>query len=148
MCEYPGIRLYNLANFKVLTQIWNWRATFYFLAAFGGLLLVLFLFFRDTFRPLRSTYYQNALANLRKQGPNKPTSVPNSPVEATAKEHTIDVEKDAGCHSDTRRDLRLSLRDVNPFPQFVMVIKRKSNLIILIPSGPSRICNVSGDPTS
>ncbi|KAF7799395.1 hypothetical protein EIP86_010627 [Pleurotus ostreatoroseus] len=48
-----------------LTQGFNWRATFYFLAAFTGLCVVAFVFFKDTFRRERSLTYQQVLRRVR-----------------------------------------------------------------------------------
>ncbi|TFK81687.1 MFS general substrate transporter [Polyporus arcularius HHB13444] len=44
----------------VLTQAFNWRATFWFLAIFVGLCFLLFIPFKDTFRRERSLTYQAA----------------------------------------------------------------------------------------
>ncbi|KAH9846411.1 MFS general substrate transporter [Lenzites betulinus] len=44
-----------------LTQGFNWRATFWFLAIFVGVCFLLFIPFRDTFRRERSLVYQAAL---------------------------------------------------------------------------------------
>ncbi|TFY58682.1 hypothetical protein EVJ58_g6267 [Rhodofomes roseus] len=48
----------------LLTQGFNWRATFWFLTIFSGLCLVSFVFFRDTFRRERSLAYQTALKRV------------------------------------------------------------------------------------
>ena len=45
----------------VLTEAFNWRATFWFIAAFSGLCLLSFLFFSETFRRERSLTYQTVL---------------------------------------------------------------------------------------
>ncbi|KAL1950238.1 hypothetical protein VTO73DRAFT_5362 [Trametes versicolor] len=45
----------------VLTQGFNWRATFWFLAIFVGVCFLLFIPFKDTFRRERSLVYQAAL---------------------------------------------------------------------------------------
>jgi hypothetical protein len=120
----------------VLTKAWSWRATFFFLATFGGILLLLFAFFRDTFRPERSTSYQNALSNLRRRSTKKnqidSASQPKQPLSPNT---SNDVEKAKPAETPVASDVKLSLRDVNPIPQFIMVIKRKNNLITLVPSG-------------
>jgi len=47
----------------MLTQVFSWRATFWLLAAFLGINLVLFvIFFRETFRRERSVTYRRAAA--------------------------------------------------------------------------------------
>ncbi|KAI0761044.1 MFS general substrate transporter [Trametes elegans] len=56
----------------VLTQAFNWRATFWFLAAFVGATLLLFVPFKDTFRRERSLVYQNALKRRVVEQPTKP----------------------------------------------------------------------------
>ncbi|KAH8077265.1 MFS general substrate transporter [Cristinia sonorae] len=45
----------------LLTQAFDWRATFWFLSAFTGICLLSFVFFKDTFRQERSSAYQAAL---------------------------------------------------------------------------------------
>ncbi|KAI0770423.1 vacuolar DHA amino acid exporter [Fomes fomentarius] len=50
-----------------LTQAFNWRATFWFLAIFIGICILAFVFFKDTFRRERSLTYQAALRRRRAQ---------------------------------------------------------------------------------
>lgn len=49
----------------VLTQAFNWRATFWFIAAFVGACFLLFIPFKDTYRRQRSLTYQAALKRRR-----------------------------------------------------------------------------------
>ena len=44
-----------------LTSAYSWRSTFYFIAAIGGISLISFVFFPDTWRKERSLAYQTAL---------------------------------------------------------------------------------------
>jgi len=47
----------------MLTQEFSWRATFWLLAAFLGIILVVFvIFFRETFRRERSVMYRRTAA--------------------------------------------------------------------------------------
>jgi MFS family permease len=49
-----------------LTDQWNWRSTFFFLAAFCSLSMMSFMLFKDTFRRERSSAYQAALAKAKR----------------------------------------------------------------------------------
>lgn len=51
----------------ILTQLFNWRATFWFLVIFGVLSMASFVTFKDTFRRERSLAYQAALQRIREQ---------------------------------------------------------------------------------
>lgn len=144
----------------VLTQLFNWRATFWFLAIFGGLSLLSFILFKDTFRRERSLTYQAALlrmhdANQKMSG--RPSNTGNSPElsqTATAVDlQDLPVQKDdkstqeviateadvEGRGSPARpqvyQDINLSLRGVNPFTPLLMILRRRNNLAILAASG-------------
>lgn len=147
----------------VLTQLFNWRATFWFLAIFGGLSLLSFVLFKDTFRRERSLTYQAALLRMHdanQKMPERHSNTGNSPElsqtatvvdlqdlpiqkddkstqEATATE--ADVEGRDGSGSSARpqvyQDINLSLRGVNPFTPLLMILRRRNNLAILAASG-------------
>lgn len=51
----------------LLTKGFTWRATFYFLAAFGGVSFCSFIFFPDSFRKERSQLYQVATQRALKR---------------------------------------------------------------------------------
>jgi len=51
----------------LLTQAFDWRATFWFLTIFTGICLLVFLFFKDTFRRERSLTYQLACQRIRRR---------------------------------------------------------------------------------
>lgn len=111
----------------------SWRAIFWFLASVAGLIFILFLVvFKDTFRRERSSTYQTVLEKRRQERDQKlcqpavvkvqhevPASVP-SPNEISLKE------------------IKLSFKDVNPFPPLRRVLQRLNNLAILLPSGEPR----------
>lgn len=147
----------------VLTQLFNWRATFWFLAIFGGLSLLSFVLFKDTFRRERSLTYQAALLRMHdanQKMPERHSNTGNSPElsqtatvvdlqdlpiqkddkstqEVTATE--ADVEGRDGSGSSARpqvyQDINLSLRGVNPFTPLLMILRRRNNLAILAASG-------------
>lgn len=144
----------------VLTQLFNWRATFWFLAIFGGLSLLSFVLFKDTFRRERSLTYQAAL--LRMHDANQKMSerhgstghspvmsqtatavdLQNLPVQKADKstQEVIATEADVeGRESPARpqvyQDTNLSLRGVNPFTPLLMILRRRNNLAILAASG-------------
>ncbi|KAH8077264.1 MFS general substrate transporter [Cristinia sonorae] len=51
----------------ILTQAFNWRATFWFLTIFTGICLFAFMLFKDTFRRERSLTYQRIARHLRQR---------------------------------------------------------------------------------
>lgn len=51
----------------ILTELFNWRATFWFLVIFGVVSMISFVLFKDTFRRERSLAYQAALQRTRDQ---------------------------------------------------------------------------------
>lgn len=151
----------------MLTRAWSWRGTFYILAALGGTLFVSFLLFKDTFRRERSLSYQAAVARLRARleakekaalsndNSRKVSLEANAPVPV----HTLENdEQGVDCVQEPQepsnrekrapestptgqagmKDIKLSLKDVNPFPQLLEVFMRKNNTVILFPS-----CNSS-----
>ena len=129
----------------VLTQAFNWRATYWFLVIFGGISLLSFLFFKDTFRRERSTAYQAALRRARQQADSKLTprqstedvkNLEQSHSNDKEKSQSVDIEK--GASSNIPRDfadVKLSLKDVNPLEPLVPILRKLNNLMILIPSG-------------
>ena len=146
----------------ILTQLFNWRATFWFLAIFGGVSLASFVLFRDTFRRERSLTYQAALIRMQTTKRKKSTA-DNTPVlsrTATldvskyqdqkvdkSEQEVISSEKDVESQTITRsavaettgpqniQDITLSLREVNPIAPLLFILRRKNNLTILSASG-------------
>lgn len=109
----------------VLTQTFSWRAVFWFLVIWGGVIFSAFLaLFQDTFRRERSLTYQNVLRR-RTNGGKRASEEPPKDVEA---QPPIATAGDA-------KDITLSLVDVNPFPPYVNILRRKNNLVILMASG-------------
>lgn len=146
----------------ILTQLFNWRATFWFLAIFGGLSLSSFILFKDTFRRERSLAYQAALRRMqivkqrKSSGENTPavsqTTTLNSPdcqdkkIDKSGQE-VVTSEKDAEAqiaNSSTVversepqniQDIKLSLKGVNPVTPLFAILRRRNNLAILAASG-------------
>lgn len=125
-----------------LTQGLSWRAVFWFLCVWGGMIFFAFLFlFKDTFRKERSVTYQNVLnCRLREQQSS----------EANDESRDISKSKEDGENQTTSKDIEaqrtvipasaikdveLSMSDVNPFPAYLLIVSRKNNLLILIASG-------------
>lgn len=108
----------------VLTQAFSWRAVFWFLVIWGGVIFSAFLaLFQDTFRRERSLTYQNVLrrrTNGKRVSEEPPKDVEAQPPIATAGD---------------AKDITLSFVDVNPFPPYVNILRRKNNLVILMASG-------------
>lgn len=148
-----------------LTQTWDWRATFYFLAAFCTLSLASFFLFKDTFRKERSLVYLNALAkaeakadsigigqtgNTKTHGNESQTTIVVADKESisSSEEKDKDVEaqveiedaeiKSNGKKAMTVHDVKLSFWDVNPLAPLPSILKRRTNLIVLVSNGTYR----------
>ncbi|KAG6336870.1 hypothetical protein ID866_2228 [Astraeus odoratus] len=132
----------------VLTQALNWRAIFWFLVIWGGVILSAFLFlFKDTFRRERSLTYQNVLKRRMHehqliQTKEVGTSEKRSSGQCTRSQNTReDIEAPLPAASvEAFKDVTLSFVDVNPFPPYVKIMCRKNNIAILIPSGKYVAC--------
>ena len=120
--------------------------------------MVFVLFFRDTFRRERSLAYQNALGrrtegsicqSVRSSGSFSSNSLG---TEVGHEKVGLDVPADLGKDVEVQRvttdttadmhpthELKVSLRDVNPFKPFWLVLRRPNNIVILIPSGTSTV---------
>ncbi|THH05496.1 hypothetical protein EW145_g4755 [Phellinidium pouzarii] len=146
-----------------LTQTWNWRATFYFLAAMCALSFASFFLFKDTFRKERSLAYQGALRrmkihrehSLKKKDPVVESQTTSTTLSVhgdvkTEEDSAATTEKDLEAQNDiiietptkqsvpeppSVQDIKLSLRDVNPLAPLPNVLKRRSNLLVLLASG-------------
>ncbi|KAI0078248.1 MFS general substrate transporter [Panus rudis PR-1116 ss-1] len=161
----------------VLSQAWNWRATFWFMVVFTGLCLIAFIPFPDTFRRERSLTYQSVLRRrLREQAKkdaanpslsSSTTQITNTACQAkaggdkvTSDSNPLTVEMEA-VRSDSEakdleksedvegqkvvsrsedisheiKELRLTLKDVNPIRPFASILSRPNNVAILCTSG-------------
>lgn len=166
-----------------LTQGFNWRATFYFLAVFTGLCLIAFAFFKDTFRRERSLTYQQVLRRVQaeraaarrsetstlshvtivEEKPARPKSIsrwsglhsPSKVFVAGRKNHNGDTkEKDIEAHAEPVhendaddavadvKEIKLTLKDVNPVGPIIAVLRRLNNLVILLSSGEDVLSRV------
>lgn len=129
----------------VLTQWFSWRAIFWFLVIWGGVIFSAFLFlFKDTFRKERSLTYQNVLKGRiqeHKVAQEMPTDQEQSVSEKkTHEDSTPGIKSDVEMQRKTVsalaiKEVRLSIADVNPFPPYLRVLRRRNNIAILIPSG-------------
>lgn len=116
-----------------LTQCFNWRAIFWFLAIVAGFIFILFLLLlKDTFRRERSSTYQALLRKrqqLREQKPNPPIVVGASVVLPTLVSNTPSPT------SVSLHEIKLSFMDVNPLTPLLLILRQLNNLAILFPSG-------------
>lgn len=149
----------------VLTQGFNWRATFWFLSIFTGLCTLSFIFFRDTFRRERSLTYQTVLKRVLEQEAKKAAAEVTKQATAKKVEDTDNTRSavapvdekssndagsgDGGEDRDVEaqtalaaseipqavKEVRLSLKDVNPIRPIVFVLCRPNNVVILFASG-------------
>lgn len=131
----------------VLTQGFNWRATFWFLAIFTGLCVLSFVPFKDTFRKERSTTYQIVLRRVLAQQAAKSAEL--------STRASVDEKKDVPQSGDTQRDVesqtheltasdpvkevKLTLKDVNPVGPIIHVLSRRNNVAILFGSGDAYV---------
>ncbi|KAG1815133.1 MFS general substrate transporter [Suillus subaureus] len=125
-----------------LTQGLSWRAVFWFLVIWGGIIFLAFLFlFKDTFRKERSVTYQNVLnSRLREQrssgAKDESRNISKSEVGGENQTTLKDVEAQRMViPTPAIKDITLSMADVNPFPAYFSIVSRKNNLFILIASG-------------
>ncbi|KAG2060689.1 MFS general substrate transporter [Suillus hirtellus] len=127
-----------------LTQGLGWRAIFWFLVIWGGIIFSAFLFlFKDTFRKERSVTYQNVLKRrLREQqsseakDDSRNISEKELRVNGENQTNSKDIEaQPAVIPALAIREVKLSIADVNPFPPYLSILGRKNNFVILIPSG-------------
>jgi len=137
----------------VATQLFNWRATFWVLVIFGGISLATFTVFKDTFRRERSLTYQTVSRRLYRQRVKREDSLNGQELRQAVEEKggkqvftKSDMEKNdlesqraiPAHHHVPEKDVqvvKLSLKDVNPFPPFIMILRRWNNIVILIASG-------------
>ena len=128
----------------IATQIFNWRATFWFLVIFGGLSLLTFVVFKDTFRRERSLTYQSVLWRMRRQRMKTQAALRGQELEVVSasekKTKEADSQEDSpgtpvSASNQNIQEIKLSLKDVNPFSPLIMVIRRMNNVIILSASG-------------
>ncbi|KAK7447025.1 hypothetical protein VKT23_014238 [Stygiomarasmius scandens] len=145
----------------VLTTAFTWRGPFYFLTIMCGLVLLSFVFFKDTFRQERSLTYQNVLNRRLKERKNLENTETSESQERDVKpsaatsttptllEEPIGTSEKQGEHSS--RDLekgesaneignilptvKISLMDVNPLQPLKLVISKRYNFVMLVASG-------------
>lgn len=127
-----------------LTQGLGWRAVFWFLVIWGGIIFSAFLFlFKDTFRKERSVTYRNVLKRrLREQ---QSSEAKDESRKISEKELQVNVENQTSSKDiegqptvippSAIREIKLSITDVNPFPPYLSIISRKNNFAIFIASG-------------
>ncbi|KAG1776354.1 major facilitator superfamily domain-containing protein [Suillus placidus] len=133
-----------------LSQAFNWRASFYFMLICAAIVFLSFLFlFKDTYRRERSLTYCFALQRLltskeRVQNSNESiiaeheSSKDQTPVKDTEKQlKPLDVPDHISAVISTPglEDVKLSIKDINPFPPYFRILSRKNNVLILIANG-------------
>ncbi|KAH9850637.1 MFS general substrate transporter [Lenzites betulinus] len=122
-----------------LTQGFDWRACFWFLVIFGGVNLLSFTFlFKDTFRRERSLVYQRVLKrNLEdEQRDAKKSRTSSKDNESKREAQVTDAEAADGQPAPgTFKDIKLSLRDVDPVMPMLRVLRYVNNPVILVASG-------------
>ncbi|GAA5846678.1 hypothetical protein JCM5353_008666 [Sporobolomyces roseus] len=154
LCIEPNLR-------GALTSSSNWRSTFYFLLGYGALCFVLMWVMPNTFRKERSHAWRKAMERSRQHNrENKAKAKAALPqfneVEAgTEKDRDVktrfqDGERGATIVGETVEaikrirtgtiksadvDVKIHLRDINPFAATLSIIMVPSNLLVLFYSG-------------
>ncbi|KAJ8597215.1 vacuolar DHA amino acid exporter [Rhizopogon salebrosus TDB-379] len=127
-----------------LTQALDWRAVFWFLVVLGGIFTVAFLcFFKDTFRKERSVTYQNVLARrVREQllsgAKDESRRISEKELQEYGEQQTSSKDVEAQrtvIPVSAIKEVKLSIADVNPFPPYISILRRKNNLAVLVASG-------------
>lgn len=153
-----------------LTQVFDWRAVFWFLAIFTGLCFVSFIFFKDTFRRERSLTYQTVLKQVLEHEAAKRSETSTvvagdiheeknadaptlnkevSQIDNKVADKDVEAQTPASEQAEVApilNDFRLTLKDVNPIGPIIHVLRRMNNLVILIASGTAN--NESDHPQS
>lgn len=124
-----------------LTQGLSWRAVFWFLAIWGGIIFSAFLFlFKDTFRKERSVTYQNVLNCRRREQQSSEARDESQNISKSEVGGEQTTSKDIEAQrtvipASAIKDVKLSMADVNPFPPYLSIVSRKNNFVILVASG-------------
>jgi len=111
----------------VVTNTWNWRATFFLLTILGGIALCSFFFFTDTFRRERNLTYQAAKERATERALRK--------AERQLANQAADPEKSFMPVLVDPSTVEVSILDVNPLTPIWSIIRRKNNFFILLPTG-------------
>lgn len=131
----------------LLSQAFSWRASFYFLLICGGVVFLSFLvLFKDTYRRERSLTYRSALQRLHTsresvESTRKPSITGHkskedqTSVDDTEKQLNVPVDKSVEISTLGLDDVRLSIKDINPFPSYFRILSRKNNVLILTVNG-------------
>ncbi|KAG2744791.1 MFS general substrate transporter [Suillus brevipes Sb2] len=133
-----------------LSQAFRWRATFYFLLICGGVIFLSFLIlFKDTYRRERSLTYRSALQRhhasrdlVQSSSKSTITGYESSKDLISAKDTekqlqspNVSGDRSVVTSSPGLDDVRLSIKDINPFPPCFRILSRKNNVLILIANG-------------
>lgn len=115
---------------------------FWFLVIFAGLNFFSFLFlFKDTFRRERSSTYQIVLKNrmlerARAQAQRASSQVTMTDALGVSAEGRIGTRTSVA-EALPVKAIKVSLKDINPFPPLLLILRRRNNLAILFASGLS-----------
>ncbi|KAF8969510.1 MFS general substrate transporter [Flammula alnicola] len=119
----------------VATKLFSWRATFYFLAIFGGVSLLAFVFFKDTFRRERSLSYQAAVKQtMQKRLASLEDSEPSLNAN-TEKIDSIDKQDPEIQNVPDFQEVKIGLRQMPMLRPIILVLRRPNNLCVLLASG-------------
>lgn len=102
--------------------------------------------FKDTYRRERSLTYRSALQRLHTsresvESTRKPSITGHkskedqTSVDDTEKQLNVPVDKSVEISTLGLDDVRLSIKDINPFPSYFRILSRKNNVLILTVNG-------------
>jgi len=102
--------------------------------------------FKDTYRRERSLTYRSALQRLHTsresvESTRKPTITGHkskedqTSVNDTEKQLNVPVDKSVEISTLGLDDVRLSIKDINPFPSYFRILSRKNNVLIFTVNG-------------
>lgn len=134
----------------LLTTAFDWQGSFWFLTIFAGISWLSFVFFKDTFRQERSLTYQNVVALRMKErametskrssqatvthNTDKPYELSQSGTANEKKGADVTVRATEKDEAETVKQVKLSLRDINPFGPLHLILRRVNNLVIYLSS--------------
>lgn len=129
-----------------LTSAFTWRGAFWFCTIDGGAVFLSFLLlFKDTYRCERSLTYQNVVkAKLREVAQKKSVEAAKAEFGSddtgfgSSQNASKDLEKQDITAIEASKivpEVRLGLRDINPFTPMLLTIRRTYNIFMLLASG-------------
>jgi MFS family permease len=120
----------------VLSQVWSWRATFYFLSIIGGIVLLSIFLFKDTFRKERSLNYQSAKRRAIQRQERTAKEEQGIVIFNSGQAEEVETkDKQGDAETVASSNVRVTLRDLNLFKPIWNILKRRNNYSMILTSG-------------